>query len=223
METETLIKSVGSFMDSLESITNWLILIMLLKVWNAYTGKGDFEVLGAKITKKHIATILLSVYCFAFAAIVLQLGRLHEALRYIPDAQFKGAATQVVTHAWLLNPFSYFGDDLVQILFEVICCGLWSIIWWVGLLSIYSAQPDPKKDLHIWLLTYYWLTSFGILVLIFFVYTSLSRNNFGRSFWILALLKLVGILVGIIVGRKLYNYSAKELPVDEVQIEKPMD
>src|SRR5438105_14997910 len=97
METDTLVKSVGSYMDSLESITNWLIVVMLLKTWNAYSGTSDFEVLGAKIDRRHAATVLLGIYCFAFTALALQFGRLHEVLRYIPDAQFGVAATSVVT------------------------------------------------------------------------------------------------------------------------------
>ena len=196
---------------------------MLLKMWNAFTRQSDFEVLGAKITRRHAATVLLAVYCFAFTALVVQLGRLHEALRYIPDAQFSVAATVVVTHAWLLNPFSYLGNDSFQILVGAISLGLWPILWWIGLLSIITTPADPNSGRQTSLLVYYGVSSFAILLLILFIYGSLSRGGFGRSYWISVVSKLLGVVAGVYFGNRFNSWLVSSLAVNAGVIEGQKD
>jgi hypothetical protein len=73
--------------------------------------------------------------------------RIYSLLRLLDDDHFVKAVTRLSLHSWVLNPFSYFGDDLGSRLISAKGSGGLILVWWLCNASLYGLGSEAALSL----------------------------------------------------------------------------
>ena len=235
MEESVLVKAIGSHIDELSNMTEWLIPTILIVAVSALNYKyKTIKLLSIELSQD--AAILFTdtiVACYSVSVLLIVL-RLQALFKRLSPDSTAEAFNQMVTHEWLLNPFSFFGgghplltytSTFLVIFFYVVCNDATTFFqgsWADG--SKYKIRTLSKRlDFYICLFNF--LNGFVILGSIYLLFkqisvklasshTELSQNiSSAHNIWIG--FAALSVFVSVIIDLKIMDLIVKNSDEDE--------
>jgi len=153
-----VIDSLRGYVDSAESIVTSLVVLALLSAWAGLQRQQTVLVFGVAFDRRR-AFLVVAAFCLlatlGLAATFLRLG---DLLLSVDDRNFIAAATVVMTHAWLLNPFAYYGSHSVTSLFVAGGGGTLTFVWWLCATAL-ATLMDRKLSIRNALIAAVWIAA----------------------------------------------------------------
>lgn len=111
MAEDIIIEAIKGHLNALAGFTNLILLVSLAMLFMVFTDSTVFEFSFIKAERKHTGLIVALLFFGFFGTLYLLFLRLGGLLRELPEsARYEGLLT-VLTHPWVVNPFSLVGTD----------------------------------------------------------------------------------------------------------------
>jgi hypothetical protein len=136
MNQEVLVKAVVSQLDALEKIFSWAIILAIAVAWAGVRRATHIEALGLKFLRREAFYAVSALFLVANVAVLILLLRIGDLLWIVDDKHFAESLTNLATHSWVLNPFSYFGSSAAARLTSGEGFGLLIVVRWLCNASI---------------------------------------------------------------------------------------
>lgn len=141
-DQKMLLESISKNLDSLAEIIKWAILFSVALWWAGFQRQNPIEALGVKIQREHAFFLGVIVYSVVNLVVLIRFLRLGDLLNAVSDASLTEGITRLSTHAWELNPFSYFGLGLVPRAHSCLGYGSLIAVWWICNSSLDALGPE---------------------------------------------------------------------------------
>jgi hypothetical protein len=144
MNSEVIIGAVNACLNSLESFVTATILLAIAVIWPALRNRDTLEFLSMKVERQYAFPVLSMVYIFLNTAILILFLRLCFLVDLLGHGiESAKALDTIVTHSWILNPYSYFGKSLPAVLYASTTYGLLIVVWWFCFASLHALGDSP--------------------------------------------------------------------------------
>lgn len=153
MNQEVIIDSIKNHLDSIETYVDWVILLAVAIAWAGIRRETEIEVLGAKFNRRHAFFAVAALYLIANVAFLILALRIGDLIALLDREHAVEGITTLATHAWVLNPFGYFGKSGIARLHAGEGFGLLIATWWLCNGSLYHLWMKRKIDL----LQFFWI------------------------------------------------------------------
>ncbi|MDT7542228.1 MAG: hypothetical protein QOE33_2132 [Acidobacteriota bacterium] len=215
MDQEILIQSLGQHIDYLQSIFNWLIILSVVTAWAGIQRREEVEVLGLKIARRYAVYVICALYLIVNMIVLIIFLRLGNLISLIDDKNFLKGLSILVTHTWILNPFSYFGNSRLARFYSCEGLGLLIVVWWLANASLSTLRDDKINNYALLLSTVFLLLGLVSMGAIFNVYQIIQKrleyinpdlsqafsSVFSQELWASFLGVLVGLLAFVVANK----------------------
>jgi len=153
------VTAVEKHVDQLETIFNAFVIGTLIVLIAGADASNTVDVFGLKLTSSGGYGVVAAAFASVFFVLTHGCWKISDLLANSPPEDIDKALAAVLTHRWLLNPFSYYGSGFLSIVNCAVGIGLLMFFWWVGaaslglLASVAPAAPDTADKI---LFTLYW-------------------------------------------------------------------
>ena len=154
--------AVASQIDQMETISATFVIPSLVVLLAGASIPKEFDIFGMHLRTDNAYGMVVATFdafVLLFCTACWKAGDLLEAC---DEADYPQAIGAVLTHKWLLNPFSYSGGGTVSALWCAVGPSLLVLAWWVtlcGMALLSSVSPDQGCIEHS-LYVLYWILGF---------------------------------------------------------------
>ena len=138
VEQQDLLDGITDTLTELKTTTRIGVVLGMLFWWAGFSKDDPIKILDAEIHRKHALFIAATIYLGLTYIIWDRFHRVGTLLIELEDQYIEKAFSKLNIHPWILNPFSYFGNDITSRLTSAKGFGLLSLLWWVCNSSIIS-------------------------------------------------------------------------------------
>lgn len=137
-DQKTLLESISKHLDSIAELIKWAILFAIALWWAGVQKQNPIEALGIKVRREHAFALGAIAYSAVNVLVLLKLLRLGDLFRAIPDTSVSEGIARLTTHIWELNPFAYFGPDILARAHSGLGLGGLIVVWWMCNSSLFA-------------------------------------------------------------------------------------
>jgi hypothetical protein len=160
MSEQLVVEAVRRHLDEIASFVNWALVLALPIVWMAVRRKQTYEVLKIEFTAKQAYCIVTVLFLVINLVVVVLFFRLRDLLASVPERKVADVVTVLVSHQWVLNPFSHVSVGGLGWLYGIGGFFGLMIVWSICFASIVLIQIVIGEDSRVaWLLR----VLFGVL------------------------------------------------------------
>lgn len=215
LNQELLVEAIKDQLDATEKLVMWVVFLIIVIIWNSRKRVTDIEVLQLKLTRKDAITVLAWIYAFSSLGVVVFLLRIHELLRFTTGKNFNDAMVILFTHSWLLNPFAYFGGDILARIVSACGFALWIVIWQACMHSLIELRDEISDEeagkLNLPLGIFITASGLTALTVIFIYITLVIRlfaidTNLGKSLMWNGIISFIAVPVAWWLGWKIFRF-----------------
>lgn len=145
MNQDVIIEALGEHLDAIETYVNGLAILAVAAAWAGVQRSRDVEVLGAKFDRRHAFWALAVLYLVGNMAILILFLRVGDLVALLDPGHVVKGVTELATHSWVLNPFSYFGTSGVARFHSAEGYGLLIATWWLCNASLSTLMDDKRN------------------------------------------------------------------------------
>jgi hypothetical protein len=127
---------IEKHVDQLEMIATTFLAPVLIVLFAAASGTKGFDILGLHLDTENSYGMVVAAFDCLLLLFATTSWKTGDFLKMCEGSEVGGAIAAILTHKWLLNPFSYSGKGVLSALSCGVGAGLLNIIWWVGLCSL---------------------------------------------------------------------------------------
>ena len=206
MDQSVLITNIAKHLDSLETIISSIIVLAIGLAWAGVSKHREIEIAGAKFSRRHAFYAASAVFLVANMSILILFLRLGDMVILLDQSNILKAFTQLSTHRWVLNPFSFFGHSDIAKIYSSEGVGLLIAVWWLCNSSLSSLMDDKGNKAASILLGIFLVIGLASIYAINRVNSELLGAMKPVSPDIYALLleasdeRMLGVVIGIVVG-----------------------
>jgi hypothetical protein len=128
--------AVEKHVDQMETIETTFVVPVLVVLLAAASIPKDFEILGIHVETADAYGIVVAIFDCLLLLFCTTCWKAADLLKACGDEEKGRAIVAVVTHKWLLNPFSYSGEGFLSAINCAVGAGLLTFCWWGGLCGL---------------------------------------------------------------------------------------
>jgi hypothetical protein len=128
--------AVEKQVDQLEIIVTTFVVTNLVVLFASAAANKDFNLFGAKLETDEAYGFVVATFDCLLLLFFSACWKAGDVFKACSGPEADRAVVAVVTHKWLLNPFSYTGESLLSNLVCAVGSLLLTLAWWVGLCSL---------------------------------------------------------------------------------------
>ena len=145
MEQDVLVSAIGKQLDGLSSLISTTVGLALIAAWAGLQGEEKVSVFSVTMKRQHAFYILGASFITANATAIIYFLRIADLIAQVSDQNFAKALTILGTHQWPYNPFAYFGDSALSLVYSGFGFGLLIVIWWIGFTALGLLVEYPSR------------------------------------------------------------------------------
>jgi hypothetical protein len=142
--------AVEKHIDQMETIVTSFIVPALVALFAGahLFQSGDFEIYGIRIERQETYGVVLAIFDVMVLLFCTVCWKASDLLEACDEAEAPRAIAAVLTHKWVLNPFSYTARGALSALCSDVGASFLVFTWWIGLCAlVLVAGTTPSHDL----------------------------------------------------------------------------
>ncbi len=145
MNQDIIVQALGKHLDALQTILNSIILLAAATAWAGISRQQEIEALKIKFQRRHAFFAASGLYLIANIIVLILFLRIGDLFALVDNAHLIAGVSTLATHAWILNPFGYFGSSALGRFHSGEGFGLLIVTWWLCNASLYTLV-DKKRS-----------------------------------------------------------------------------
>lgn len=211
MDQAVLIDSIGKHLDALEFFVNAIILVSVAVAWAGIQRSSEIEILGTKFNRRYAFFAVAVLYLIANMTILILFLHVGDLVALLKGENAVKGISRLLTHSWVLNPFSYFGGSGIAQIYSSEGYGLLIAIWWLCNASLSTLMDDKRNkpaQVLIGLFLLIGLASMFAIQRVFYITLVTLKKSAPKLYLAVTQtteIRMIGVFLGILVGGLIFS------------------